>query len=48
MLEATFARGCENLVNRWGRPMGSRFLVQPAVAILFAIRSMREFSFEDY
>ena len=39
MLEETFARGWENLVVRWGGPMSFRFLIQPAVAILFAIRA---------
>ena len=35
----TLARGFENLVGRLGGPMSFRFLVQPAVAILFAIRA---------
>ena len=39
MLEEAFARGWENLVGRWGGPMSFRFLIQPAVAILFAIRA---------
>jgi hypothetical protein len=39
MLEETLARGWENLVGRWGGPMSFRFLIQPAVAILFAIRA---------
>ena len=39
MLEEVLARGWENLVGRWGGPMGFRFLIQPAVAILFAIRA---------
>ena len=39
MLEESLARGWENLVGRWGGPMSFRFLIQPAVAILFAIRA---------
>jgi len=39
MLEDAFARGWENLVGRWGGPMSFRFLVQPAVGILFAVRA---------
>lgn len=39
MLEEALARGWENLVRRWGGPLGFRFLIQPAVAILFAIRA---------
>ena len=39
MLEEAFARGRENLVGRWGGPMSFRFLVRPAVAILFTIRA---------
>jgi hypothetical protein len=39
MLEEAFARGWENLVARWGGPMSFRFLIQPAVAIFFAIRA---------
>ena len=39
MLEEALARGWENLVGRWGGPMSFRFLIQPAVAILFAIRA---------
>ena len=38
-MEEAFARGWENLVGRWGGPMSFRFLVQPTVAILFAIRA---------
>ncbi len=38
MLDEAFARGWENLVGRWGGPMSFRLLVQPAVAILFAVR----------
>jgi hypothetical protein len=38
MLEG-FARGWDNLVGRWGGPMSFRFLMQPAVAIFFAIRA---------
>ena len=39
MLDEAFARGWENLVGRWGGPMSFRFLVQPAVAIFFAVRA---------
>ena len=39
MLYETFARGWENLVGRLGGPMSFRFLIQPAVAILFAVRA---------
>jgi hypothetical protein len=39
MLEEALARGRENLVGRWGGPMSFRFLIQPAVAIFFAIRA---------
>jgi hypothetical protein len=39
MLEEAFARCWENLVGRLGGPMTFRFLVQPAVAIIFAIRA---------
>jgi hypothetical protein len=39
MLDEAFARGWENLVARWGGPMSFRFLIQPAVAILFAVRA---------
>src|SRR5437667_444858 len=39
MLEEALARGWENLVSRLGGPMSFRFLIQPAVAILFAIRA---------
>lgn len=39
MLEETLARGWDNLVGRWGGPMSFRLLVQPAVAIFFAIRA---------
>jgi hypothetical protein len=39
MLEEALARGWQNLVGRWGGPMSLRFLIQPAVAILFAIRA---------
>ena len=38
MLEETFASGWENRVGRWGGPRSFRFLIQPAVAILFTIR----------
>lgn len=39
MLEEAIARGWDNLVGRWGGPMSFRILVQPAVAIFFAIRA---------
>jgi hypothetical protein len=39
MLEEALARGWENLVGRWNGPMSCRCLVQPAVAIFFAIRA---------
>jgi hypothetical protein len=39
MLDNAFIRGLENLVGRLGGPMSFRFLIQPAVAILFAIRA---------
>ncbi len=39
MLDEALARGWENLVGRWGGPMSFRLLVQPAVAILFALRA---------
>jgi hypothetical protein len=39
MLEDTLARGWDNLVGRWGGPMSFRLLMQPAVAIFFAIRA---------
>ena len=39
MLEETLARGWENLVGRWGGPMSFRLLIQPAVAIFFAVRA---------
>ena len=39
MLVETIARGWENLVGRLGGPMSFRFLMQPAVAIFFAIRA---------
>ena len=39
MLEEAFARGWDNLVGRWGGPMSFRFLIQPAVAMIFAIRA---------
>ncbi|MFN0016964.1 MAG: hypothetical protein ACKVP0_01825 [Pirellulaceae bacterium] len=37
MLEEALARGWENLIGRWGGPMSFRFLVQPAMALLFAV-----------
>jgi hypothetical protein len=39
MLVETIARGWENLLGRLGGPMSFRILLQPAVAILFAIRA---------
>jgi hypothetical protein len=39
MLTETIARGWENLLDRFGGPMSFRFLIQPAVAIFFAIRA---------
>src|SRR5687768_2574353 len=39
MFVETIARGWENLVDRLGGPMSFRFLIQPTVAILFAIRA---------
>ncbi len=39
MLVETIARGWENLISRLGGPMSFRFLIQPAVAIFFAIRA---------
>jgi hypothetical protein len=38
MLEALL-RGWHNPVGRWGGPMSFRLLIQPAVAIFFAIRA---------
>ena len=39
MLEEAFARGRENLAGSWGGPMSFCFLIQPPVAIVFAIRA---------
>ena len=39
MLEEIVTRGWENLVGRFGGPMSFRFLIQPAVAIVFAVRA---------
>ena len=39
MLFETIARGLENLFGRWGGPMSFRLLLQPAVAIFFAVRA---------
>jgi hypothetical protein len=39
MLDEAFARGWENSVGRWYGPRSLRLLVQPAVAILSAIRA---------
>jgi hypothetical protein len=38
-MNEAIARGWENLVGRLGGPMSFRFLLQPAVAIFFAIRA---------
>ncbi len=39
MLEEAFRRGWENLVGRADGPMTFRLIIQPAVAIAFAIRA---------
>jgi hypothetical protein len=39
MLTETIVRGWENLIGRFGGPMSFRILIQPAVAIFFAIRA---------
>ena len=39
MLYETIARGWENFVDRLGGPMSFRFLMQPAMAIFFAVRA---------
>ena len=39
MLEEALARGWENLVGRWEGPMFFRLLIQPGVAIFFAVRA---------
>jgi len=39
MLEEAFARGWENLIGRWDGPMWFRLLMQPGVAIFFAVRA---------
>ena len=39
MLFETIARGLENLLGRLGGPMSFRLLMQPAVAIFFAVRA---------
>jgi hypothetical protein len=39
MLEDALTRGWSDLVGRWSGPMSFRLLMQPAVAILFAIRA---------
>ena len=38
-MEEAFVRGWENFIGRWSGPMSLRFLMQPTVAILFAIRA---------
>src|SRR6478752_5282756 len=39
MLGEALARGWENLIGRWDGPMSFRILMQPAMAILFAVRA---------
>src|SRR4029077_15449368 len=39
MFTEAFARGWENLIGRWGGPMWFRLLIQPGVAIFFAVRA---------
>jgi hypothetical protein len=39
MLFETIARGLENLLGRFSGPMSFRLLMQPAVAIFFAVRA---------
>ena len=39
MLFETIARGWENLLGRLGGPMSFRLLMQPAMAIFFAVRA---------
>ncbi|MBA4107536.1 MAG: hypothetical protein C0485_17505 [Pirellula sp.] len=39
MLFETIARGWDNFVDRLGGPMSFRFLMQPAMAIFFAVRA---------
>ena len=39
MLFDTIARGWDNFVDRLGGPMSFRFLMQPAMAIFFAVRA---------
>jgi hypothetical protein len=39
MFDEAFVRGWEDLVGRWGGPMSFRLLIQPTVAILFALRA---------
>jgi hypothetical protein len=39
MLYETITRGWENFVDRLGGPMSFRFLMQPAMAIFFAVRA---------
>jgi hypothetical protein len=39
MLEEALTRGWDNLMGRWDGPMSFRFLIQPTIAILIAIRA---------
>ena len=39
MLYETIARGWEHFVDRLGGPMSFRFLMQPAMAVFFAVRA---------
>src|SRR3954451_5380247 len=39
MFQEAIERGWNNLIGRWDGPMSFRFLIQPAMAILFAIRA---------
>ena len=39
MLGEALARGWEKLIGRWDGPMSFRILMQPAMAILFAVRA---------
>jgi hypothetical protein len=38
-MEEIFTRGWEDLIGRWAGPMSLRIIIQPAVAIVLAIRS---------
>jgi len=48
MLYETIARGWEEFVDRLGGPMSFRFLMQPAIAILFALRQSYIFVVRDF